>query len=216
MTHEIKVATLRSILAMMECSSDDPTRYHIGGVHIAPTGGKVKLSATNGHMLVTRELTDTLPGGPWIIHRDEAKVLKLVLDEHKSIQTTEARIVDGHLEIGRFTKMSIPRAESYPDIAQVIPRQFKTEVAIAFCPEYLVRMARAMEAGKMKPVCISFDPTSPNAPMRIYAGEGDYAAVLMPCRDPYSARVGSEVGHRLSASEGLSVPASVIQLGHRA
>lgn len=180
----MKTSTLKTIVSMMGVASDDVTRYSITCVHAKTTGKQTALTATNGHILCSRVVDDALPEGEWAFHKSELAGIKLILKEVKNFSEVEANLDGKALEIGQFTKVRIQKAESYPDYRQVIPGSPRHPVSLAFNPEYLVDMFKALEGGKQPKVRIEFDLANPLAPFRVFVDDGgEYDAVIMPMRN---------------------------------
>lgn len=200
----MKTSTLKTIVSMMGVASDDVTRYSITCVHAKTAGKQTTLTATNGHILCSRVIDDALPEGEWAFHKSELAGIKLILKEVKNFSEVEAKLDGKALEIGQFTKVRIQKAESYPDYRQVIPKSPAHPVSLAFNPEYLVDMFKALEGEKRKPsVRIEFDLANPRAPFRVFVDDAEkYDAVIMPIAKSKNDVVSQQAGAVIDAISG--------------
>lgn len=177
----ISKIVLERALEMIPISSDDATRYHMCGVYVEAVKEVVTLAATDGHMLLTKDIPAKCPAGKFLIHRDEVAALKLVLKECKYMEEIECTVTpEGGLLLGLNIKAKISKATNYPDYKTVIPKE-KGSVTIGLNAEYLLALAKGLhEGGKMRNVSLTFNPEKPCDPL--FVGLGTGTAVLMPVR----------------------------------
>lgn len=200
----MKVETLKAIVAMMPVASDDVTRYNICGVHIEQVGTKTVLKATNGHMLIVRELDDKLPSGQYMAYADDLRALKVVIkDCFKHIEEFDCAIDSrGGLFFGTElgSRARIAKFESeFPPIRQAIP-VLQRKVAITLNADYISAIAKAIgnHPSGLNGVRIVFDPLKPTGAVLIERdGQDDFTAVIMPMRDPGTNEIAEAFSERV-------------------
>lgn len=177
---------LKTIVAMMPIASDDPTRYHIQCVLIESTADGVTLTATNGHMLVTRDFkSGCCPHGTYSVYREDLAVLKHIVKECRHMSEIDAAVIDGGLLVGTFVKMTFKKHTYYPPYRQVIPTHAEGVTRrIAFNAEYLLAICEALARegyGKAPNVTLEFDPEQPLKAIKVTRNNSGLG-ILMPCR----------------------------------
>lgn len=187
---------LERVLEMVPIASDDATRYTIMGVYIVSNNGTVTLTATNGHMLITREMSGQCPNGKYMLFRDEVPALKLVLKECKSDEEIAADIdSSGGLIIGKQTKGRISKMGlEYPDYKRVIPT-LAEEVAITFNADYLIALAKVLREGEKRgcsEVRLVFNPSNPKGAILVERADKNITGVLMPIGDRKSESIAAD------------------------
>lgn len=182
---------LETALKFIPIASTDQTRFNICGVNIKAVGDKITLTATNGHMLVTREIAGKIPAGEYMIFTDDAPMLKLILKESKHISELECSVLpDKGLLIGTFgSKMTIKTmkdAGQYPDYKQIIPTERGVN-KIAFDARYIIALAVALKDldDRREQFFCTVEFKDHTTPMFVSA-KGEHTetttAVLMPCK----------------------------------
>lgn len=178
---------------MVPIASDDVTRFNITGVHILAKDGNVTLTATNGHMLMTREMPGVqCPDGIFMLRKDKVKFLKALIkdnkyrDEFPCIVDNTGALLIGDASVGSIAVIDKMDGE-YPDIAHVIPKQYPNCAAITLNAEYLLALADALRDGEKRrsmEARIVFDPADPGKPILVQCKNAEgITAVLMPIRD---------------------------------
>jgi DNA polymerase III sliding clamp (beta) subunit (PCNA family) len=185
--------TLEALIASFYAASSDATRFNLAGTLVTANEGKVKLVATNGHIMSVVEIHDLdaarlIGKTRYFVTREELPVLKLLLKEIKRIGVCPAG-QDGESLILHFgaIRVTIKNEKAcnvtYPDfdlLFKGLPYPEETPT-IGLNPEYLIALYKSMgtEGNQKKPqVKLTFkDKLSP-----IVVKVGDHTGLLMPMR----------------------------------
>lgn len=185
----MKTETIKAIIAMLPCASNDATRHHIAGVHIERAGDKTILKATNGHMCVTRTIEDSsVPDGKFMIYRDQLAALKLVLKEcGKYIDSVESEGQANALVFGLTSKIKAERLSiDFPNLDAITPNfeNAGQAITIGLNAEYIYTLAKALKSDLKctHTVSLTFNPEVKYSPVIIASPMTEGVAVLMPVR----------------------------------
>jgi DNA polymerase III sliding clamp (beta) subunit (PCNA family) len=187
----INKSTLEAISRAFNVSSKDFTRYSICGVRIeAPSSGKVRVVATNGHSLTRyyASADGVQFSGDLFIHNDNAKAVKAILKDWKKMPESMSAELEflgdkkGYaLTVGCsrvLFQFDNTDCGTYPDYNQVIPNPGNFEIALD--ASLLMSLVEGMTSGK--PI-VKLNFSGNKSPIRVSVLHDENAlGVIMPCR----------------------------------
>lgn len=179
---------LERCLALLDIAGSDATRWHIACVDLVSNGGKVTLTATDGHKLLREEWQLACPQGHFSVFQTDKAALALLLKEWKFEDYGAVIQPNGSLEVGTIQKITILKSEkNYPQVEQVIPKPFEKRIRIGVNAEYLFQLAKAIREQKkdVPGIILELNPLNLNGPIRVLGLKPvaeKYDAVVMPMR----------------------------------
>jgi DNA polymerase III sliding clamp (beta) subunit (PCNA family) len=192
---------LERILDLSDIACDDDTRFSITGVYIVSTGKKVALTATNGHMLATREMVRSFPKGKWMLRNDAVRALRAVIKDHKKLDNVPFTEDPAGVLVGDISRALIEvYSGDYPDYKRVIPTAPEHPASITLNAEYLLTLAKVLQDGEKRgvpSVRLVFDATDPQRALMVQVGDSDITAVVMPMRDDKAKSIARELKAKL-------------------
>ena len=187
---------LEAIIEIQNASSDDATRYTLSGVCLDDQNGKLRLRATNGHILASRiePMPDKLIGlKEFVIEGDAFKGLKSFLKGAKGFPIFLERDGEKFLTFkAGAVQCLITNASpswTYPKTDQLWPPS-RGEVVVSFNPRLMMELALALgfkEKAKTaeketKMLTMRISTETHCAPVKLELGGQE--GLLMPMRGP--------------------------------
>lgn len=178
----MKTETLEQIIKLIPITSTDMTRHHITGVFVQSSQGKITIAATNGHMLTTTILEDSIPEGKFMLYGDQKNLATALLKASKPYGELTAKEEQGSLVLSSMgISLTLQKSDNYPNYEAIIPKETNEDIKIAFDAEYLFKLAKAITYKKNARVVLRFKDAK--SPIRVTSlNANDSLAVLMPCR----------------------------------
>lgn len=186
-------STLQGIIQAFNAASNDATRYHINFVYLTAEGGRVRIRATEGHLLAD-------------FSTDDAETAKLIGDKtfavspdslpgFKAIAKAYKNMPEVHCELGASNRLAIGKSDisglivevktdkeagvECPDTRGIWPRYTEEPVQIGLNAEYLLSLLKAMREDKRQ-VNVKLVIKDKSAPILVKVGNRE--GLLMPVR----------------------------------
>lgn len=176
----MKLETLIEIKNAMEAASDDATRYSICGVLVQPAdGGKTRITATDGAVLVDVYVEDDFLTGKAFISRDDKQTLNAAITYLKKNKHIEAKAVGDCIEAGNY-KIPLDRKIEYPAFENIL-KQKEPEFEYGIDLDKLSKIVDSMRRTK-KNAIVKLSFTGKQSPIVVSVTGETKTALVMPCR----------------------------------
>lgn len=183
------------IIALSTLASKDATRYHLGGVWLFSSGGKLRLCVTDGTMCSIEQVDVDgleLPDSKWLVENDTIPMIKALVKKWGKHNPVPVSYDQGRIVLGEGELYLKPALELKPppfDSIWVEHKANDTQIAvvgeevpvthsIAFNPDLLALIYKALQENKKSACRITFK--GPHQPITVRVGTR--TAILMPMR----------------------------------